>query len=105
VTKRLSPVLAQPYSVRLVRMQGEAYYPPRRHTGPQELYILVGALTIADQVLHAGDYCAAPRARCLRSRLAGLGAHCSCSPPSRTDFSAGYYVPSLLYAGEEQADV
>ena len=60
VTKRLSPVLAQPCSVRLARMRGEVHYPLPRHADLEELYILAGALTVADQVLQAGDYCAAP---------------------------------------------
>lgn len=60
VTKRLSPVLTQPCSARLVRMRGEAHYPPQRHDALQQLYMLAGALTVADQVLHAGDYCVAP---------------------------------------------
>ena len=60
VTKRLSPVLAQPCSVRLARMRGEVHYPLPRHADLEELYILAGALTVADQVLQAGDYCAVP---------------------------------------------
>lgn len=59
VTKRLSPVLAQPCSVRLTRMRSEVHYPLQRHADLAELYILAGALTIADQMLQAGDYCAA----------------------------------------------
>jgi anti-sigma factor ChrR (cupin superfamily) len=60
VTKRLSPVLARPCSVRLARLRGEVHYPLPPHADLAELYMLAGALTIADQVLQAGDYCAAP---------------------------------------------
>jgi anti-sigma factor ChrR (cupin superfamily) len=60
VTKRLSPMLAQQCSVRLARMRGEVHYPLPRHADLEELYMLAGALTVADQVLQAGDYCAAP---------------------------------------------
>jgi quercetin dioxygenase-like cupin family protein len=60
VTKRLSPALAHRRSVRLARMRGEAHYPLQRHATLGELYTLAGVLTVADQVLQAGDYCAVP---------------------------------------------
>jgi quercetin dioxygenase-like cupin family protein len=60
VTKRLSPVMAGPGSVRLARLRGEVRYPLPPHADLAELYMLAGALTVADQVLQAGDYCAAP---------------------------------------------
>jgi anti-sigma factor ChrR (cupin superfamily) len=60
VTKRLSPAQAHQYAVRLVRMRGEVSYAVQRHADRQELYVLAGALTVADQVLQAGDYCAGP---------------------------------------------
>ena len=46
-------------SVRLARMRGEVHYLLQRQA-LGELYMLAGALTVADQVLQAGDYCAAP---------------------------------------------
>jgi anti-sigma factor ChrR (cupin superfamily) len=60
VTKRLSPVLARPCSVGLAHLRGEVHYLLPPHADLVELYMLAGALTVADQVLQDGDYCAAP---------------------------------------------
>jgi ChrR Cupin-like domain len=43
----------------LVRMDGGIRYPPDRHTDTEELYLLEGDLAVEQQVLLAGDYCAA----------------------------------------------
>ena len=43
----------------LVRMGRGIRYPPHRHTDTEELYLLEGDLAVEQQVLRAGDYCAA----------------------------------------------
>lgn len=40
----------------LVRLAPDTEYPPHRHAGVEELYMLHGDLTVGDRVLHAGDY-------------------------------------------------
>ena len=40
----------------LVRLAPGAAYPPHRHAGVEELYLLDGELTIDDKTLHPGDY-------------------------------------------------
>ncbi len=40
----------------LVRLAPNVPYPPHRHAGVEELYLLDGELWIDDQKLHAGDY-------------------------------------------------
>jgi anti-sigma factor ChrR (cupin superfamily) len=44
----------------LVRMERGARYPGHRHADMEELYLLEGALSVDDQPLRPGDYCAAP---------------------------------------------
>jgi len=43
----------------LVRMGGGVHYPAHRHLDTEELYLLEGDLTVREQRLWAGDYCAA----------------------------------------------
>jgi anti-sigma factor ChrR (cupin superfamily) len=40
----------------LVRLAPGAEYPPHRHAGVEELYLLDGELMIDDKMLHPGDY-------------------------------------------------
>jgi len=40
----------------LVRLAPGAAYPPHRHAGVEELYLLDGELMIDDKMLHPGDY-------------------------------------------------
>jgi anti-sigma factor ChrR (cupin superfamily) len=40
----------------LVRLEPGTDYPPHRHAGVEELYLLHGELLIDDKKLHAGDY-------------------------------------------------
>ena len=40
----------------LVRLAPGAEYPPHRHAGIEELYLLHGELTIDDKKLYPGDY-------------------------------------------------
>ena len=40
----------------LVRLAPGAEYPPHRHAGPEELYLLQGELIIDDKKLYPGDY-------------------------------------------------
>jgi quercetin dioxygenase-like cupin family protein len=40
----------------LVRLAPGTEYPPHRHAGDEELYMLHGDLTVGDRVLQAGDY-------------------------------------------------
>lgn len=40
----------------LVRMAPGTSYPPHRHAGAEECYVLEGDLHVGDTVLHAGDY-------------------------------------------------
>lgn len=40
----------------LVRLASGAEYPPHRHAGIEELFLLYGELWIGDRKLHAGDY-------------------------------------------------
>ncbi len=40
----------------LVRLAPGAAYPPHRHAGVEELYLLDGKLVIDDKTLHSGDY-------------------------------------------------
>jgi anti-sigma factor ChrR (cupin superfamily) len=40
----------------LVRLAPGAAYPPHRHAGVEELYLLDGELIIDDKTLHPGDY-------------------------------------------------
>jgi quercetin dioxygenase-like cupin family protein len=60
----------------LVRLAPGAAYPPHRHAGIEELYLLDGELIVDDKTLHPGDY--------LRSnvgtvdRLVWSGTGCTC---------------------------
>jgi quercetin dioxygenase-like cupin family protein len=40
----------------LVRLGPKTDYPPHRHAGIEELYLLQGQLTVDDKTLHPGDY-------------------------------------------------
>ena len=40
----------------LVRTAAGTAYPPHRHGGDEECYVLEGDLVAGDEVLHAGDY-------------------------------------------------
>jgi anti-sigma factor ChrR (cupin superfamily) len=40
----------------LVRLAPDTAYPPHRHAGKEELYLLHGELVIDDKKLYAGDY-------------------------------------------------
>jgi quercetin dioxygenase-like cupin family protein len=40
----------------LVRMEAGSSYPPHRHGGVEECYVLEGDLNVGDTVMHAGDY-------------------------------------------------
>lgn len=40
----------------LVRMQPGTAYPPHRHAGPEDCYVIAGDLADGARVLHAGDY-------------------------------------------------
>ena len=40
----------------LVRLDPGSQYPPHRHAGPEECYVLDGDLHVADMVMRAGDY-------------------------------------------------
>jgi anti-sigma factor ChrR (cupin superfamily) len=40
----------------LIRAEAGAVYPPHRHTGGEDCYVVSGELHVAGQVLHAGDF-------------------------------------------------
>ncbi|MBK7877397.1 MAG: cupin domain-containing protein [Planctomycetes bacterium] len=40
----------------LVRMDAGATFPPHRHSGPEDCYVLEGDLDTGHKVMHAGDY-------------------------------------------------
>ncbi len=40
----------------LVRMQPGTVYPPHRHFGPEQCYVIQGDVVLNDHALHAGDY-------------------------------------------------
>jgi anti-sigma factor ChrR (cupin superfamily) len=40
----------------LIRLAPGAAYPPHRHAGIEELYLLDGELTVDDRKLYPGDY-------------------------------------------------
>lgn len=44
------------YAVVMGRLEPGAVYPPHRHTGAEELYMLSGDLHIGDRILRAGDF-------------------------------------------------
>lgn len=43
----------------LARLEAGVQYPSHRHADTEELYLLEGDLTVEDQALHSGDFCAA----------------------------------------------
>ncbi len=43
----------------LARLKAGVHYPSHRHADTEELYLLEGDLTVEDQALRAGDFCAA----------------------------------------------
>lgn len=43
----------------MVRMDRGASYPPHRHGGVEEIYLLEGDLLVSGVLMHAGDYCRA----------------------------------------------
>lgn len=40
----------------LIRMAAGSSYPPHRHGGPEECYVIAGDLTTGDIKMRAGDY-------------------------------------------------
>jgi anti-sigma factor ChrR (cupin superfamily) len=40
----------------LVRAKPGAVYPPHRHSGPEDCYVISGTVRVAGQTLHAGDF-------------------------------------------------
>jgi quercetin dioxygenase-like cupin family protein len=54
--KPLSMDAAKGYAVVLGKLEPGASYPPHRHTGPEEVYVISGDLTINGTRLKAGDF-------------------------------------------------
>lgn len=46
-------------STQLVRLAPGSVYPPHRHAGAEELFLLEGDLLVSGVEMHAGDYCRA----------------------------------------------
>lgn len=45
------------YSTALVRMTAGTHYPPHRHAGVEELYLMEGDLSVDEFSMRPGDYC------------------------------------------------
>jgi len=71
----------------LVRLAPGAAYPPHRHAGIEELYLLDGELMIDDKTLHPGDYNRALPGTGDRMSGARPGARVFSSPPPGTSFA------------------
>lgn len=54
--KPLSLDPAKPYAVVLGKLSPGASYPPHKHTGPEDVYVVSGDLTIGSTRLEAGDF-------------------------------------------------
>jgi quercetin dioxygenase-like cupin family protein len=58
-TKLLFADLEQHCVTSLVRLDPGIYYPPHRHRGPEEIFLLTGEITVQGKLMKAGDYCRA----------------------------------------------
>ncbi len=57
----------------LVRLDPGVHYPPHRHGGPEEIFLLSGEITVEGKLMKAGDYCHAEPGSIHGENFSGAG--------------------------------
>src|SRR5205807_5439636 len=88
----------------LVRLAPGVAYPPHRHAGVEELYLLHGELMIDDKKLYPGDYNRGSPARPISVSGARPAARAFSSPPPETCFAEGRRLRRELQSAKAWRD-